>query len=175
MAFLALVIGLAAGAGVVLWGQAGPAPSPTAPSPPIRADEHAVELVLFEAAPPRRRPRDAGPEFGPLHVDGATLLSGLVSSTVLRINNADDSLGVRAPALPVRVSPTARLQSVELKITVRDCRAASQWRPVDRPFTITWRDQYGQAHLDRAGDFDRSIARSLTRYIALVCGSRLNP
>jgi hypothetical protein len=152
----------------VLWWQARPAP------PPFRADEHAVELMLFEAVPPRTHPSGGESEISPLQVDSAFLLSGAVTSTVLTISNPDHSLDVRAPALPVTVSPTARFQSVNLKIIVRDCKAATRWTPVDRPFIITWRDEYGKRHLDRAGDFDKSMATSLIRYIDAVCGNALN-
>jgi hypothetical protein len=80
---------------------------------------------------------------------------------------------VRVPALPVTVSPTARYQSVELRLVVRDCRAASRWAlDVDRPFTIAWRDEDGRVHLDRAGDFDRSLAIPLLRYIDSSCDNR---
>jgi hypothetical protein len=167
-AFLAFVLGVAAGGGAVLWWQARPAP------PPFRADEHAVELVLFEAVPPRTHRSGWESESSPLHVDSAFLLSGAVTSTVITISNPDHSLDVRAPALPVTVSPTARFQSVTLKIIVRDCKAATRWTPVNRPFTITWRDEYGQGHLDRVGDFDRAMASSLIRYIDAVCGNPLN-
>jgi hypothetical protein len=132
-------------------------------------DEHAVELLLFRAVPPRTHPRGSAFRISPLEVDSTLLLSGAVTSTVLRISNPDDSLDVRAPALPVTVSPAARFQPLDLKINVRDCNAATRWTPVDRPFTITWRDEYGKVHLDRAGDIDRSIAGSLVRYIDAVC------
>lgn len=152
----------------MLWWQARPAP------PPVHADEHAVELMLFEAVPPRRHPSGWVSEISPLQVDSAFLLSGALTSTVLEIDNPDHGLDVRAPALPVTVSPTARFQSVDLKIVVRDCKAATRWTPVDRPFTITWRDERGGEHLDRAGDFDRSMASSLVRYIDAVCGNPLS-
>lgn len=167
LAFLAFVVGVTAGAGAVLWSQAQPAP------PPIRADEHAVELVLFEALPPRMSPSGRESDIGPLQVDGALLLSGWVTSTVLGIGALDRSLDVRAPALPVTVSPTGRFQSVNLKIRVQDCGAASRWIPGDRPFTVRWRDEYGRAHLDRAGDFGRPVANSLIRYIDAKCDNPL--
>ena len=127
--------------------------------------------MLFEAVPPQ--PTGSKTEVSPLQVDSAFLLSGGLTSTVSTISTLDPSLDVRAPALPVTVSPTARFQSVKLKIIVRDCKAATRWAPVDRPFTITWRDEYGMEHLDQAGDFDRSMARSLIRYIDAVCGNPL--
>jgi hypothetical protein len=167
-ALAAFTLGLAGGGGAVLWWQEQPAPRDRPPH------EHAVELVLIEAVQPRADPGARRSEAGPLQVYGAVLLSGTVTSTVLGINNRSHSLGVRAPALPVTVSPTARFQSVDLTITVRDCEAATRWRPVDRPFTISWRDEYGYEHLDRAGDFDRSMARSLNRYIDAACGSPLD-
>lgn len=145
-----------------------PAPSRPA-SPPSFVDEHDVELLLFEVVPPPTHPSGWEPENSRLHVDGAVFLSGAVTSTVLGVTNADHGIDVRAPALPVTVSRSARFQSVTLEIIVRDCTAARRWTPVDRPFTITWRDEHGMRHLDRAGDFDRSLARSLTRYIDAVC------
>ncbi|MET1058230.1 MAG: hypothetical protein ABWX84_01445 [Nocardioides sp.] len=164
---LALVLGLAAGAAAVLWWEARPEP------PPFRADEHAVELMLFDAVPPRPDSDAQTNEVSPLRVDGAVLLSGGVTSTVVQIGAPHHSLDVTAPALPVTVSPTARYQSVQLRMTVLDCASAVRWAPGDRPFTIRWRDEYGKAHTDRAGDFDRSTASSLTRYIDAVCESPL--
>jgi hypothetical protein len=130
--------------------------------------------MLFEAAPPRTHPSGREPDISPLHIKSAVLLSGAVTSTVLAINSPEASLDVRAPALPVIVTPTARIQSVNLKIIVQDCKAATRWTPADRPFTITWRDEHGREHLDRAGDFDRPMARSLIRNIEAVCGNTLN-
>jgi len=152
----------------VLGWQARPGP------PPFRADEHAVELILFDAEPLRTHASEGESDNEPLHVDSAFLLSGVVTSTVLTISNPDPGLEVRAPSLPVTVSPTARFQSVDLVIIVRDCKAATRWRLGDRPFTITWRDGYGEGHRDRAGDFDRSMATTLIGYIDAVCGNALN-
>jgi len=157
---VALVLGVVAGAGTVLWWQLEPAPTP------FRADEHDVELILFEAV---RNPGGTGSEAGPLRIDGALLLSGTVASTVSRIETTAPSLDVRAPTLPVTVSPTDRFRSVELWISVRDCETATSWAPTDRPFTIAWRDEFDMAHTDRAGDFDRTIANALLRYIDEVC------
>lgn len=163
-AVLVFLVGVAAGGAALVWWQARP------PPPAFHGDEHAVELVLFEAVPPRARPGRSESHVNPLQVDGGLLLSGFVTSTVLRIGSPGQSLDVRAPALPVTVSPTGRFQSVDLKIIVRDCRAASRWKPgVDRPFTIAWRDEDGRLHLDRAGDFDRPLAISLVRYIDSSC------
>ncbi len=165
-AVLVFLVGVAAGAGGLWWWQA----QPTAPS--FRGDEHAVELVLFEAVPPRAR-SSGSEDVDPLQVDGALLLSGVVTSTVLRIGTPGQSLDVRSRALPVTVSSTGRFQPVDLEIVVRDCRAASRWTPgVERPFTLAWRDEDGRMHLDRAGDFDRSLAVSLVRYIASSCDSQ---
>ena len=166
--FLAFVVGIAAGAGAVLWWQAQPEPSPS------RVDEHDVELILFEAEPPRGHPGGRESEINPLQVDSAVFLSGLVTSTVLGIGTPGHGLDVRAPALPATVSPTDRFQSVNLTILVRDCRAATQWTPGDRPFTIRWRDEHGKAHFDRAGDFGTSMANSLIRYIDGACDNPPN-
>ena len=160
VALAIFALGVAVGVGVMLGSEK---PEPKADS--FRVDEHAVELMLFAVAPPRTGRTNR------LQVDSAVLLSGAVTSTVQGVRLLDDSLLVRAPALPVTVSPTARLQSVQLEIVVRDCEAALQWAPADRPFTIRWKDEHGKSHLDRAGDFDRSMARALTRYIDAVCGN----
>lgn len=166
MAVLVFALGVAAGVGAVLeWQEPEPRPAPSR----SHVDEHAVELLLFEAVTPRTdRARN---ESAPLHVDGAVLLSGAVTSTVLRVKTLDPSVGIRAPGLPVTVSPTARLRSVDLEIVVHDCTAARGWTPGDRPFTVTWRDEHGRSHLDRAGDFDRAMARSLVTYVDAVCGN----
>jgi len=168
VAFLAFILGVAACGGAVVWWQARPAP------PPIRADEHAVELVLFDAVPPPTHPGARRSDFSPLLVDGALLQSGGATSTVYEIGALDDSLEVHAPELPLTVSPTARFQSVSLRIIVRDCKAATRWTPGDRPFVIKWRDEYDETHLDRAGDFGRSIGLSLISYIDAVCEDPLD-
>jgi hypothetical protein len=166
---LAFFVGVAVGGGALLWWQDRPEP------PAFHGDEHAVELVLFAAAPAGARPRRSVPDVDPLHVAGGLLLSGSVTSTVSRISTPGRSLDVHVPALPVTVSPTGRFQPVDLRLVVLDCRAASRWEPdVDRPFTIAWRDEDGRVHLDRAGDFDRSLAISLVRYIDSSCGDRGN-
>ena len=157
---LAFVLGVAAGVGALVWRQAGPEPRPP------RVDEHDVELVLFRALPTGGRPSERA---RPLTIEGAILLSGLVTSTIVSITASGDGLGVRVSALPVTVSPTARLREVALQLTVRDCKAAARWAPSDRPFTISWRDELGQEHLDRAGDLGRSVSGSITRYIQAVC------
>lgn len=163
VALLALLLGAAIGAGTVLWRQDPPRPTQ------LRVDEHAVELVLFDATPTRMPPGRWSSDFAPLRVHGAILLTGALASTVSRIGALDDSLEIRAPALPVTVSPTARYASVTLQIFIRDCETASGWTPRDRPFTISWRDELGREHLDRAGDFDPSLGDSLTRHIDAEC------
>lgn len=162
--FVAFVSGVAAGGGALLWWQDGPA----AP-PPLPADEHAVELLLFDVVRSRPPPDGRTSEDSPLQVDSAVFLSGAVTSTVLRIEYPDDSLDVRIPNLPVTVSSDRRIQSVTLEIIVRDCEAATRWKPIDRPFLISWRDDDGKVHTDGAGDFDRSMAASLIRYVEAVC------
>jgi hypothetical protein len=168
MTLLVFLVGVAAGGGGALWWGNEPVP-PRA----FRADEHAVELVLFKSGSGNMAQRGLGGEAVPLRIDGALLLSGLVTSTVSTISTPGDSLFVRVEALPVTVSPSDRFQSVSLEIMVRDCKAASRWRPVNRPFSITWRDAYGRTHRDRAGDFDRPMTDLLTSYIAAACGRRL--
>lgn len=166
-AILAFVLGVAVGGGAGLWWwQSRPA------SPPARVDEHKVEPVLFEALPPQS-PVGRGSEIIALHVEGAVLLSGVVTSTVLTVG-ALHGLDVRAPALPAKVSPTSRFHAVTLEIVVRDCAAATRWAPDDRPFTISWQDEYGKVHLDRAGDFDSSMSDLLTQYVDAACGKPLD-
>ncbi len=163
---VALVLGIVAGAAGAAWWQS---PQPT--SPP-RVDEHAVELALFEVVPLGKRParREARPSA--IRLAGGFLLSGAVRSTVLTISSPDDALDVSAPALPVTVSPAARFRSVELRIVVRDCEVAGRWSPTDRPFTVTWRDEHGEEHRDRAGDVDRALAEVLVRHIEAMCARR---
>ena len=139
----------------MLWWQDRPEPEP------VRVDEHAVELVLF----------DVVSGSSPLQVGGALLLSGGVTSTVVEIGALERSLEVRTRDLPVTVSATDRFRSVTLGIIVRDCEAATRWVPGERPFTVRWRDEFGEVHLDRAGDFDRSMARSLVRYVDAACAN----
>jgi hypothetical protein len=130
--------------GVVTCGGAVLARQTLSEPPPIRPDEHAVELLLFQAELPRTHARGRDSEEGLLQVDSALLLSGLQTSTVLKIGiTAGQGLGLKAPGLPVTVSPTSRFQLVNLKIIVRECKVATRWRPGDRPFVITWRDEYG--------------------------------
>ena len=164
---LAFLVGVAVGGGALFWWQGRPVPPSTAerPDPLSLLDEHAVELVLFRAT--SSPPAGAGSTPAPLRVGGAVILSGVVTSTVSRIEST--SLEIRAAALPVTVSPSTRFQVIELEITVQDCPAAARWRPTDRPLLIVWRDEYGKEHLDRAGDFNRSASRSVVRYIAAVC------
>lgn len=164
LALLAFVLGVAAGVSAVVWRQAGPEPSPS------RTDEHAVELVLFKALPTGSRLSDRYLPTRHLYIDGAILLSGLVTSTIVSITASGNGLHVRVPALPVTVSPTARLREVVLQITVRECKAAASWTRRQRPFVVSWRDEYGQDHLDRAGDSGPSLTKSITRYIDAVCG-----
>lgn len=126
----------------------------------FRGDEHSVELILFEAVAPA--------DTGRLLVKGALLLSGSITSTVSSIELLGRSVDIRT-RLPVTVSPSDRFQSFTMRITVSDCEIASRWRPADRPFVIEWHDGLDREHTDRAGDFDRSIANSLLRYIDAVC------
>jgi hypothetical protein len=165
---LALLLGVAIGGGAALWQQGRPSPRPAFS---VRVDEHAVELILLGAVGPRTHRSGPGSEINSLQVESAVLLSGLVTSTVLKIDSAGPALDVRAPALPVTVRPTARFWLLDLQVIVRDCKAATRWTPEDRPFTIAWRDEHGRKHLDRAGDFDRAMATALIRYINAVCNT----
>jgi hypothetical protein len=169
LALLLLAIGTAIGGAVASWWHPPPEPRPT------HVDEHAIELVLFDAVSPVLRPQDQETDVGPLRVDGGLLLTGGVAVTVLEIGAPDPGLEVRAPALPASVSPSARFQTLSLRIDVRDCTSASRWTPGGRPFTISWRDEYGRSHLDKAGDSEPSMATSLTQYISAVCDDPPNP
>ncbi len=151
-------LGVAAGVGTKLWWQEDPETPPR-----FRGDDHSVELVLFEAVAPD--------DTGPLLVRGALLLSGSITSTVSSIELLGKSVDIRTPRLPVTVSPSDRFQSFTMRITVSDCEVAGRWGPADRPFVIEWQDGLDREHTDRAGDFDRSIANELLRYIDVVCGS----
>ncbi|WP_133241229.1 hypothetical protein [Nocardioides gansuensis] len=161
MALGALVLGAAAGAGAVLWSQDQPERAP------FRGDEHAVELMLLDVAPGRTPEGSASAST--LEIEAGLLLSGVVTSTVVGIDPPRGGLEVRAPALPVTVSPRARYQSIELELVIDDCEAATGWTPGDRSFTITWRDEHGRVHLDRAGDFDPATGRALARHVHALC------
>jgi hypothetical protein len=162
----ALVLGVALGVGTVLWWQAQPTP----PTPPrFRGDEHAVELILFEAVPSETMPRGAGSRTS-LRFDGALLLSGQITSTVFSIELLGQSFDVRAPRLPLTVSPSDRFRSISLRVSVRDCERAIRWeQPGNRPFVIMWRDEFDRTHTDRAGDFGSSTGNALIRHIHAVC------
>lgn len=177
VAVVAFVLGVAVAGAVVLGWQAPTPPSESADRQPGSFDEHGVDLILLQA--PRPRPPSSGSrtEVDTLQVASAFFLSGDLTSTVLRIEAPERSLDIRAPDLPVTVSPTSRYELVNLEIVVRDCRAATRWRPEDRPFLITWRGENGQEHLDRAGELDRSMATAWTILIDAVCHTptRLRP
>lgn len=159
---VSLLLGAVAGAGAVLWSQADPPERA-----PFRGDEHAVELVLLEVAP--GRPGTGSTSAPTLHLGAGLLLSGVVTSTVLSIDPPGDWLEVRAPALPVTVSPSGRFRSLDLELVIGDCEPATGWTPRDRSFTLTWRDEHARLHLDRAGDFDKTLGRALARHVDAAC------
>jgi len=170
------VLGVVAGVGGVLGWQVGLEPPQDAPPvverPPFRSHEHGVELLLTHAAPAQSGPGGRASGIGPLHVDSVLLLLGRDPINVLRVSGLGRSLRVRARALPVTVSPAARFRWIRLEVVVRDCTRPAGWGPGDRPFFIVWRDEEGLEHSDRVGDFDRSVARSLNRYVRAVCDAR---
>lgn len=175
-AILVLLVGVALGAvAVLVWqdraGSPPPADSDDQRSQPF--DEHAVELILLRTVPPETPQGKAAAETDELHVAGAILLSGIVTSTVWEINDTSHGLDVRSPSLPVTVTPATRYQFLTLRIVVRDCKKATRWRPAagTRPFTVAWRDEGGKEHLDRAGDFDLPVATSFAHHIAAECTS----
>lgn len=110
-----------------------------------------------------------------LYVDSGLLLSGLVTSTVMSIEMPGDLLTVRAPGLPQTVSPDRRFHPMTLEITVGDCESARGWSSVDRPFAITWTDEIGRWHMDRAGDSVPAMADTIVRFIEAVCDERSRP
>ena len=152
----ACAFGLVLGGAAVLWWRDEPTPAPR-----VRADEHDVELVLFEVRSPTGTAR-------PLRVDGAVLLSGTVASTVTGIETSG-GIDVLAPELPVTVAPKDRFRTVGLRVSVTDCERARRWEPSDRPFTITWQDEFDREHTDRAGDLSEETGDALRRYVDAVC------
>lgn len=162
---VALVVGLVIGGGAALWWHDDPEPTTLPPH------EHTVELLIL-GAEPNSSSQDS--EVATLQLDGAVFLSGALTSTVVRIENAADSgVVVRAPALPVTVSSERRFRSIDISLVVRDCGAAARWTPADRPFIISWRDEYEREHSDQAGDFDREMNAYLSRYLDAACDNTL--
>lgn len=169
VAVLAFALG-AGGAGALIVGL--PAPSPPTQNPSGESgsfDEHDVELILFQASRARPRGGRSASRGRAVHLESAVFLSGGLTSTLLTIEALEPSLDIRASALPVTISPSNRYQLIVLEIIVRDCAAATQWTPSDRPFFITWRDELEKEHLDRAGEFNRTTATSLTRQVETTC------
>lgn len=162
LALAALVVGVVAGALAVLGWQQDERSTP-APARAARGDEHDVELLLYEVVPAGRGRA--------LRVHGGLLQSGGATSTVVSMGSLDGGLEILAPRLPVTVSPTARYRTVTLTFLVGDCRTATGWTPGERPFTLTWRDEYGDTHLDRGGDFDPSVGTAIVRYVDAACGT----
>lgn len=110
-----------------------------------------------------------------MHVDSGLLLSGLVTSTVMSIEMPGDLLTVRARGLPATVSPDRRFHPITLEITVGDCESARGWSPPDRPLAITWTDELGRWHMDRAGDSVPAMADTIARFIEEVCTDWARP
>lgn len=150
------VLGVAAGAGTALGWPSDGEEQATPRTPP---DTHDVELVLVEAAP---RPEE-------LVVAGGILLSGTSTAVVVRVEAPTPGIEVRVAALPVTVTPTDRYAPVRLRIRVRDCASAARWEPSDRPFTITWKDEQGRGHIDRAGDFGEATRSALRGFLVGAC------
>jgi hypothetical protein len=63
-------------------------------------------------------------------------------------------------------------ERVRLKITARDCGLAAEWTPSAQPFTLTWRDDHGDIHMDTGGDHDASMELELVRYFDVTCSNQ---
>lgn len=169
VAVLAFALG-AGGAGALVVGrQATSPPVQNSSSEPGSFDEHDVELILFQASRARPRGGSSQSRGRVVHLESAVFLSGGLTSTILTVEALEPSLDIRASALPVTISPSNRYQLIALEIIIRDCEAANEWTPADRPFFITWRDELGKEHLDRAGEFNPTTATSLTREVNNAC------
>ena len=108
----------------------------------------------------------------PLRIDGALLHGrGTGTATVTRIHRPGKSLAIRVPALPVRLSVNHSFERIRLQILPRDCGLATQWTPSAQPFTLTWKDDHGDVHVDIGGDHDASMELTLIRYLDAVCGN----
>jgi len=89
---------------------------------------------------------------------------------VRRIHRPGESLSVRVPALPVKLSVNQSYQRVRLEILPRDCELATQWTPSAQPFTLTWEDGNRNIHVDVGGDHDASMELAMIRYLEAACG-----
>ena len=106
----------------------------------------------------------------PLRIDAVLLHGrGSGSATVSRIHRPGNSLSIRAPALPVRLSVNHSFERIRLHISAQDCPMASQWTPSAQPFTLTWRDDHGDVHTGIGGDHDAAMELALIRYLDAVC------
>lgn len=164
---LALALGMLLGAVVTHTWREDPAPAPREPHEPVRTHEHDVELVVLGAVLPERVTPERATR--PLRLRAAVLLSGNEPSEVVDIDSLDGSLVVSVEGLPFTVSPSDRLHAVALEVVPRDCAAARRWPPDARPFAVTWQDQDGVEHTDRAGDHQPAAARAVRRYAKAAC------
>jgi len=169
-ALIAFVLGVIGGGGVVgSWSDRSPnevlAPSPQA------ATSSDVRLVLSGVEGPAQPSHGKGAGPAPLRIDGALLHDrGTGSATVRRIHRPGESLSVRVPALPVKLSVNQSYQRVRLEILPRDCELATQWTPSAQPFTLTWEDGNRNIHVDVGGDHDASMELAMIRYLEAACG-----
>jgi hypothetical protein len=162
------------GGGAATWWLDGSSPRDArAPSPPAAAGTE-VRLVLSGVvAPTQPIGRDGTGGNDPLMIDGVLLHSrGPGSATITRIHRSSTSLAIRVPALPVTLSVNHSFERIRLKITARDCGLASEWTPSSQPFTLTWRDDHGDVHMDTGGDHDASMELEVMRYFDVVCGNQ---
>lgn len=141
-----------------------------APIPPAAASTE-VRLVLSGVvAPTRPHDRNGAAGAAPLRIDGVLLHGrGTGSATVTKIHRPGKSLAIRVPALPVRLSVNRSFERIRLQIFPRDCGRATEWTPSAQPFTLTWRDDDGDVHVDIGGDHDASMEVILIRYLDAVC------
>ena len=168
---VAFALGVLSGSGAVWWWNDRPPEEPPAPSPPAAATSTEVRLVLGgRVIPPRPNARLGTGGAAPLRIDGVLLHGrGPGSATVTRIHRPGNSFAIRVPALPVRLSVNHSFERIRLQISPRDCRLATQWTPSAQPFTLTWKDDDGDVHVDIGGDHDASLEVILIRYLDAVC------
>lgn len=167
----AFAFGVISGGGAVWWNDRPPK-EVGAPSPPAATAGTEVRLVLSGVVASRPSDRSGTVGAAPLRVDGVLLHgSGSGSATVTRIHRPGNSLAIRVPALPVRLAVEHSSERIRLQILPRDCELATQWTPSAQPFTLTWKDDHGDVHVDVGGDYDPSMALALIRYRDAVCGN----
>jgi len=168
----AFAFGVISGGGAIGWWNDDPPPKEVRAPSPSAAAGNEVRLVLSGIVAPAQ-PNDRN-DIGaaPLRIDGVLLHGrGTGSATVTRIHRPGESLAIRVPALPIRLSANHSYERIRLQILPRDCRLATQWTPSSQPFTLTWEDDHGDVHVNIGGDHDASMELTLIGYLEAACGN----